>query len=505
MSLTLAEAKPILARSAENGLCATDSRLPDRIHEAVARLHALGDWVGSVERYAVKLNDGVFTIPARLQNVMRVATCPENFLSSATDTGFLIADTEYALLLESAPVLSVQQVSETVFRVAGPVVPSAVDVMGKVKLTKAMADSDKLAISDVYALKLMLLAIFREENGDLDAARKLIDQAVGHVKAKTDGAVAEARRVFFTSMASGVREGTLGYARAKLALALSDGLRLDDHKLIELAGEAERRLLHQGREWRSYLFKTSQGILALPRDIESIVKVDLDNIPTTIHSHWFEYQTGGWGYREETFSGMNVIYRGEHALHTILPSTGPLTIICDAAESGLRVTITGRTESGLPLEETLAFDSRAVATTEGSYAEVLSLRKDIGRGNLFVSRDGVEVAFMTASETDSRVSWYAIPSGSNGETQIVRVVARPRWYPKLRDSDELQIMNIEALTNMAMSILKEREGDRQAAVDYEARAIRFYENLFSYKEGPHGRRVQIQKKSFSGGGIYRFR
>lgn len=505
MSLTLAEAKPLLARSIENGLCASDPRLPDRIHEAVARLHALGDWIGSVERYAVKLDGDRFTLPTRLQNVMRVATCPDGFLSSATSAGALISDTEYALLLESAPVLSVQQVTENVFRVVGPTVPPAVDVMGKVKLTKAIADSDPLAISDVYALKLMLLAIFREEVGEMQAAAALIQQAVGHIKSKTDNSVAEARKVFFTSMASGIREGTLGYARAKLALALTDGLRIDDHKLIELIGEAERRLLHQGREWRSYLFKTRQGILALPREIETLVKVDLDNAPTTLQSHWFEYQTGGWGYREEVYAGANVVHRGEHALHTILPQTGPLTVVSDAPESGLRVVIVGRTEEGIPIEETLEFNGGAIQETQGQFAEVLSLRKDVGVGNIFVSSGNVEVAFLSASETDSRVTWYAIPSDSGGSEKIVRVVARPRWYPKLRDTDALQIASLDALVNMSMSILKEREGDRQAAVDYEARALRFYENLFSYKEGPHARRVQTQKKAFSGRGIYRFR
>ena len=274
MSLTLLTAKTSLARNIENGLCPTDSRVTDRINEAVARLHALGDWIGSVARYAVTVDPSTrcFSIPSALQNVSRAAACPSGL--THTTAGTLIADSEYAFVLESSPVLSLQQVSPSTFRVVGPVVPAAVDVMGKVKLTVASADNDLLAITDVYALKLMVLALFREENNQLEPAQALINQAVSHLKSKTDLAVAEARRALFTSLSAGIREGTLGYVRSKLALALSDGLRIDDHKLIEIAGEAERRLLQQGREWKSYLFTTASGILATPREIDVVLRIE---------------------------------------------------------------------------------------------------------------------------------------------------------------------------------------------------------------------------------------
>ena len=505
MSLTLLQARTSLARDIENGLCPDDSRVADRINEAVARLNALGDWVGSIARYAVTVDPATrsFTIPTALQSVIRAAVCPASV--SHSTGGTLISDNEFAFVLESSPILSLQQLSPLTFRIVGPVIPEAVDVVGNLKLTEASADSDPLAVDDIPALRLMVLALFRERSNQLEQAQALIAQAVAHLKAKTDNAVTGARKVLFTSMAAGIREGTMGYARAKLALALTDGLRLDDHKLIEVLGESERRLMQQGREWKSYLFKTNSGILAVPREIDTVLRIDLDNVPTRIQSHWYDYSENGWGYKEETFANHEVVHRGEQATHTMLPSAGVLTLLTDANEAGLGIMISGRTPDGLPISETRTLTGAVIETTTNSFAEILSITKDVGYGNFFVLRDGIEVAAMTSDETNSQVQWYAIPSSNVSVDQIVRVIARPRWLPKLRDTDLLQVDNSPALTNMAMSILKEREGDRDNAEAYEARAMRYYEAQYVNREVHHKRRVEVQHKAFGGGGIHRFR
>ena len=507
MSLTLLQAKTSLARNVENGLCPDDARVADRINEAVARLNALGDWVGSIARYAVAVDPVTrsFTIPDALQSIVRAAVCPDSVAHSTS--GILISDNEYAFVLESSPILSLRQTSTTTFRVLGPVIPAAADVVGNLKLTDAVADSDTLAVDDIPAIRLMVMALFREQNNQLEQASALISQAVAHLKAKTDNAVTGARKVLFTSMASGIREGTLGYARAKLALALTDGLRLDDHKLIEILGEAERRLLQQGREWKSYLFKTKSGILAAPREIESVLSIDLDNAPTAIQSHWFEYSENGWGYKEEVFSDKQIVHRGEHALRTMLPSAGVLNLVSDSNEVGLGVTITGRSTSGLPVTESLVLTGAVIVSTATSFAEVSSITKDVGYGNLFVLSGNIEVAAMTSDETNSMVQWYAIPSSSEttADVQIVRVIARPRWVPKLRDTALLQVDNISALTNMSMAIMKEREGDRESADAYEVRAMRYYEAQYVNREASNKRRIEVQAKAYGGGGIHRFR
>ena len=182
MSLTLLQARTSLARDIENGLCPDDSRVADRINEAVARLNALGDWVGSIARYAVTVDPATrsFTIPTALQSVIRAAVCPASV--SHSTGGTLISDNEFAFVLESSPILSLQQLSPLTFRIVGPVIPEAVDVVGNLKLTEASEDSDPLAVDDIPALRLMVLALFRERSNQLEQAQALIAQASSDIR-----------------------------------------------------------------------------------------------------------------------------------------------------------------------------------------------------------------------------------------------------------------------------------------------------------------------------------
>jgi hypothetical protein len=496
MSTTLSQARIALARVVDNGVCADDSRVVSRINEAQSRLHALGDWVGTMARYAVEVNvdERTFEIPAALQSISRAAAAIEGTLPG------MICDNEYAFLLESSPVLSLQQISPTTFRIIGPMIPPVVDVAGKKKLTPAVEDTDSLVIDDLHALKQVVLAIFREENNMLEQAAPLVQQAIAHLQAKTDSAVSNARRVMANSLASGMSEGTVGYARAKLALAVNNGLRLDDHNTIELLNEAERRLLHRGREWKSYFFRIYSGEFACPREVESILRADFDGVPSRINSHWFEYTQNGWGYQDITRS-LDVVHRGPSALHTDLGCSGPLEVFYYGGERNLRTVIRGLDENGLPLEETITGDGPVIYKTQNSFTKVDSITKDAGVGPVFVSRAGEEVAVLTADQTDSTVTRYRVPTNGGCDYKCVRVIARPRWIPKPRDTSRLQVDNIPALTNMAMSILSERAGDKDNADAFEGRAIRFYEEAFTGKETSHQRRGEIQQRSFVGGTI----
>jgi len=493
MPTTLLQAKQALARIVDNGVCDDDPRVVSRINEAQARLYALGDWVGTMARYSVPVDRAsrVFQIPSELQSVVRAA-------ASSSSVQGLLCDNEYAFVMESSPVLSLQQLTKDSFRIIGPMIPAFVDVAGKKKLSYATADSDLLVIDDLFALKQVILAIFREENNMLDMAAPLLQHAVAHLQAKTDNAVANARKALANSLASGLSEGTVGYARAKLALSVSNGLRLDDHSMIELLGESERRLLHRGREWKSYVFWSRNGEFSCPREIETILRADFDGVPSRINAHWFEYTQNGWGYQDITGS-YDVVHRGQNALHTDLPGAVPLNIFCDGNEHGLRIAISGLNHNGVRVEETLTADTTLYTTTATVFSRVDQITKDAGVGNVFISAGATEVAFLTADQTDSTVTRYRVPTDC--EIKTVRVIARPRWVPKPRDTSRLQLDNIPALTNMAMSILAERNGDQANADAFEARAIRFYEEAFTGKEASHHRRAEVQQRSYSGGAL----
>jgi hypothetical protein len=493
---TLAQAKEALSRVVDNGVCLNDPRVVDRINEAQARLYALGDWVGTIARYVVpvNLNERTFSIPPKLSGVIRAAAALPN-----TPAG-LICDNQYAFVLESSPVLSLQQISPDTFRVVGPFIPPFVDVAGKYTMTLAVEDNDPLIVDDLYALKLMVLAIFREENNMIEQAAPLVQSALTHLQSKTESAVANARRALANSLAAGLSEGTVGYARAKVSLALANGLRLDDHTMIELLEEAERRLLHRGREWKSYLFWSRNGEFSCPREVESILRVDVDGCPTRINSHWFEYTQNGWGYQDFTCSH-EVVHRGPAALHTDLPQPSKLSIFCDGNERNLHINIVGVDSEGLRIEEHLVANSAELLVTRQEFAQVDSIKKDAGVGNVFFAVGDIEVAFMAPDHTDSTVARYRVPVSIGCAPRLLRIIARPRWIPKLRDTSLLQIDVIPALTNMAMSIMAERNGDRENADAFEGRAIRFYEEAFTGKETSHKRRGEVQQRSFAGGAL----
>ena len=53
-----------------------------------------------------------------------------------------------------------------------------VEVVGKAALVEASANSDLLLIDDLDALKMMLLALYREENNQLEQAKAFNDLAI---------------------------------------------------------------------------------------------------------------------------------------------------------------------------------------------------------------------------------------------------------------------------------------------------------------------------------------
>lgn len=499
MSLTLAQAKT-MARVVESGMLPTDPRVVDRINEAVARLHAMGDFVGSIERYGVTVDQatGEFETPTGLQNVMRVAELPTGLAHSTVGT--LFSRDEYAFVFDTSSPLPMQQAAPNRFKVRGKL-PLAVDVMGKRKLVAAVDDSDELAVTDVYAIKLMLLALWREENNLMDLAQGLIGQAVAQLVSKTDTAVAEARRVNFTTMASRLGENTFGFARAHVALAVTEGLRLDDHKFQEVINEAERRIMVQTRMWEPRIFKVYSGLLALPYSYESVLAITIDNVPQTVRANWHEYSSDGTGYREGAYYGPSTIHRGEHPLYRDLTAASQLTITTLANERLVSVTLRGRSLTGAEISETAELNGASSYTTTQIFADVTSIIKDVSEGAVSIS-DGVsEVAYLEGWQTESRCERYAIASSGECAERIIRAVLRPRWHRKLRDSDVMQVKCLPAITNMAIAVMAERAGDLDRSTAYEERAMRFVESERLSKESGHQRRVVIQNKGFAAGRV----
>jgi hypothetical protein len=253
MPVTLIEAKAALSPYVDNGVCSTDTRVTARINEAQRRLHSMRAWLGVLARYSVTVSGGQFVLPAASGNISTISGFGLESaikVSSTTAASGFLTNSVQAFLADSGDILSLNFISSSsdfrTYSIEGNA-PERVEVTGKLNYVAAVADTDLLVIDDLDALKLMILALYREENNQLDLAQALENKAIERLTVKTDRAIESARRINYQTKRVNSAYGTLGYFRSKLALDLSDGLRLEDGKLVDVINRAIDLLLEKKR------------------------------------------------------------------------------------------------------------------------------------------------------------------------------------------------------------------------------------------------------------------
>jgi hypothetical protein len=472
--MNLSQARTYLAPYVENGRCSDTSVVRTIINEAQRRLHATGNYLGTIKRWGVTVDsNGEFSIPTGAESVIRISELPTGLTHSVNGT--VVATGPYAFVFDSPSLLRFTMIRPNRFKILGPY-PTAVDVMGKVVYTDAVSNTDMLIIDDKDALKLMILGIWRENNNAPELANDLITKAQAHIQTRTDLAIESAKAALYQNMLSTAKPGTRGYARAKLALASNGGDRASDGQMAEILDDAEKRIMSQTQFWHSYLCKSVGGYFAAPSEIESILRVDINNCPTHLYGPTAEYIETGVGYREEVYGmnkGVSVIYRGDFALQADMPYASQITIRSTGTSNGINIQLEGVDENGVILRERVTLNGSATALTTNIYADVTSIIADPRDGYLSFIVDTTEIAFMQPYEIDSKRARYAIPSrNDNCDPQILRILGRARWVPKLRDEQRMQVENVQALVLMAAAIQLERAGKVTEAETYEGKALR---------------------------------
>ena len=322
MALTLTEARTALSPFVDNGVCSTDSRVIARINEAQRRLHSARAWLGVLARYSVPVVNGQFTLPSYtgsiqttsgfgLESAIRVAstTASEGFLTNSVQA--FLTDTGDVLPLNFVPTSS----DFRTYAIEGAA-PARVEVTGKLNYIGAVADTDLLVIDDVDALKLMILALYREENNQLELAQALENKAIERLTTKTDRALEAARRINYQTRKANTIQNSLGDFRSKLALDLIDGLRVSDAELVDLINNAEEALFARGcwygavENYRVNVTNTNE--ILLPNSIGTVLGVTMGNAPVSIFDRRYDFHENGPGYQEKDTSGYNMLIdRGE--------------------------------------------------------------------------------------------------------------------------------------------------------------------------------------------------
>jgi hypothetical protein len=250
--MTLGDIRSEIARVVDNGVPASDSRVVQRVNQAQRRLHAIRAWVGVLAKYKVDLANNIFTLPSQLESVHHVAAYNGAGLSAGN---VLLTDDVNAFVHLDGNLIPLiyQPIGATANEIKYQVDPtlglsvSTVVVTGKKKFVEVAQDADTLIVGDLEALKLMVMALWREENNQIDLATALQNKAVEHLVYKTDMAVEVARRLAYQSRLSTATVGTMGFVRSRLALDLEFGLKVDDAKLFDYVNKAQDLLISKKR------------------------------------------------------------------------------------------------------------------------------------------------------------------------------------------------------------------------------------------------------------------
>jgi hypothetical protein len=489
--MNLSQARNYFSPHIEQGRCRETAVVRDVINEAQRRLYALDNWLGLVFRWGVTVDDaGEFDSPADADVIMRISELPEGM--PHTPTGTVVASGANAFVFDSPSILRFTQIRPGRYRILGPY-PHAVDIMGKIKYKDAIGENDPLIVTDREAMKLMVQALWRESNDSPDLANDLIAKAVAHLQSQRTTAVESAKMALYQNQLLSSPPGTRGYVRAKVAETLTGGERMDDARVASLTDDAEKRLMSQVSLWASYLCRAIGPYFSLPREIESILRVTVDNRPATTTGPTHEFMEYGIGYREGGHSGNQVIYRGEHALQADLPRRSRVTVYAGGRNRGIHINITGRLD-GVTLSEVLVVDGGNVGSTRNEYDEILSIMAPPRDGELSFVVDATEVALMQPYETDSKRARYSVPEcGSSCEPKTLRVMGRPRWLPKIRDEQRMQVENDQAVTLMAAAITLERTGEIEKAQLLSAQAVGLLEGELLLRNMGHSSKLSFTR------------
>lgn len=332
MAITLAEAKAALSPYVDNGVYPTDDRVIARINEAQRRLYAYRSWLGVLAKFSVRVTANApytFSLPDYtggglnsfgdfgLATLMQVT---ESFVTP----GFL-TNSEQAFLSAGRNLLKVARpAGSSDYRqyqiISGANTPSVVEVTGKLQFQPATLLTDLLIIQDLDALRLMLLGLWREQNGQLELAQAFEQKALERLTTILDKTLEGARRLNYQSMLATSTEGTMGWTRARLALDLKDGLHTDDSALFHLADRAEEYLLTRGSWYGSinqYQIEIPQsGEFYLPHAVESVLFAQYGSSRVDVFSREYDFHENGPGYRTaQTLMNLPVLIdRGEDAV-----------------------------------------------------------------------------------------------------------------------------------------------------------------------------------------------
>lgn len=322
--LTFSAAKESLRTVVDNGVDVTDDRVMRRTNEATQEILGSVLPVNGMMIADIAVTNGNLMLPAEMESATHVEIITDAAVNNQTDVrqGWydIVSNFTYVdpMAAHDNPLIDN-------FEVPDPIDPTilrrsytypgfdagTVRVTGPKSYQPVTTDDDYLIVQNVPALKLMIQAIERRENLDIEGSKlykaeciqMLTDEVKGH---QMDPRRAMKRKGDYEADLRTYAQSSMGWMRARLALEVPGAMSMGKEEITRLMERAEMLALEMGT-WKGTLEEFDAtiygGVVYLPARVESMLKISLCGEPIPIRSFFFNYLDNGPGNWDNTCGG----------------------------------------------------------------------------------------------------------------------------------------------------------------------------------------------------------
>ena len=313
------DAAPLICGVVDNGVCPDDPRVLQRTNEATKIILDYMIPVGGMMSAVVPALNTQIILPPQMENCIEAfPTYPNTQVWGDTD----ITQGWYEIVNNSTyldpnqhhdnPLVDLGlhpdptnfAVLRRVYEYPGLSPTNAsVTVTGAKRYIPLVSKTDYLIVQNVEALKLMILAIERLENNAKDDSDKYRQSALELLQAEVKKHILDPRNYMrrkanYQSDLTLFPENTLGWIRGNLALDVDDAIKTGKIDLTWTINQCEKRLMQRGM-WKDCIINVSAtvvgGMVYFPRNVQSVLAMDLSGRPIPIRSQFFQYLDNGPG------------------------------------------------------------------------------------------------------------------------------------------------------------------------------------------------------------------
>lgn len=300
-------------------------------------------------------------------------------------------------------------------------------------------------------------------------------------------------------------------------------------KIVNWINEATQRLLQRPNSpvnmLRYLKYCTKKNMLALPREAEKVMWVDINGRPSQVMDLPYEFLSDGpgalssygctaWPFLKDMGDGYPTFFEIPSKVHLDdddvsgcdAITASPKKIIAlstSQADVGLEMRLMGKDSlsadiltNGVPgevlrigrwqdgVEGTISANALPDRTTN-EFMNLSTVIKPVTTGyvSLYTYDSADHRMYFLAKyhpdETRPNYRWYKITAPNFEEGTCIMLLVRLRYLPAKHDNDVLLIQNLGALKYMLMAISRENEREFEEAQAYEAKALQILRDQHS--------------------------